>query len=77
MGMAAIRAAPLEYILLETYGPAAFGGVAPEPRDAPNTLREVARHKILVSDVVSRQTTMNALALCGIGKHPSAEGLKG
>jgi hypothetical protein len=55
----------------------AFGGIVSAPRNALNTLREAARLKNFEADVVSRQTTVNALALCGIGKHPSAEGLKG
>ena len=69
--------APLKGILLEKGCPAVFRGAASEPRDALNTLREVARLENFDADVMSRQTTMNALALFGIRKHPSAEVLEG
>lgn len=62
---AAIHAAPLESILLETDCPVVFAGVPSEPRDVMTTLREVVRIKNLQSDVVARQTTKNALEFFG------------
>ncbi len=72
---AAIGAAPLERLLLETDSPVVFGGIPSEPRDVRTTLREVARIKDLQADVVARQTTENALAFYGIGKEGAAAGL--
>jgi TatD DNase family protein len=62
---AAIHAAPLESILLETDCPVVFAGVPSEPRDVMTTLREVVRIKNLQTDVVARQTTRNALEFFG------------
>ncbi|MGC8809253.1 MAG: TatD family hydrolase [bacterium] len=56
----AIRAAPLERILLETDAPEAYQGVASEPEDVKRTLAEVSMLKGLPAEEVAQQTFLNA-----------------
>ncbi|MBN1614561.1 MAG: TatD family hydrolase [Deltaproteobacteria bacterium] len=57
---AAVRAAPIEHILLETDCPVEYQQKASRPGDVMVTLREVARLKGLSPESVARQTTENA-----------------
>lgn len=56
----AIRAAPLERILLETDAPEVYQGVASEPKDVYRTLLEVSAVKGLPTEEVAQQTFGNA-----------------
>lgn len=56
----AIRAAPLERILLETDAPEVYQGVASEPKDVQRTLLEVSAVKGLPAEEVAQQTFGNA-----------------
>jgi len=56
----AIRAAPLERILLETDAPETYQGMASEPKDVRRTLAEVSAVKRLPTEEVAQQTFRNA-----------------
>jgi TatD DNase family protein len=57
---AAVQAAPIEHILLETDCPVEYQQKVSRPGDVMVTLREVARLKGLSPEAVARQTTDNA-----------------
>lgn len=56
----AIKAAPLERILLETDAPEIYQGVPSEPKDVRCTLRETSILKGLPEEKVAEQTFLNA-----------------
>jgi len=62
----AVRAAPLERILLETDCPVSYQGRVSRPSDVRITLREVAKIKGLSPENVAERTTQNAKGLFGL-----------
>jgi TatD DNase family protein len=63
---AAIRAAPMERILVETDSPVEYQGRISEPADLTTTLEELSRIKGMDVEEVRRITTSNAKRLFGI-----------
>ena len=57
---AAMKAAPLERILVETDSPVEYQGKVSEPADLIMTLRELSNLKDMESEEVQRITTANA-----------------
>jgi TatD DNase family protein len=63
---AAMKAAPLERILVETDSPVEYQGKVSEPADLIMTLRELSNLKDMESEEVQRITTSNAKRFFGI-----------
>ena len=63
---AAMRAAPVERILVETDSPVEYQGRISEPADLVTTLEELSRLKGMDVEEVRRITTSNAKRLFGI-----------
>ena len=63
---AAMKAAPLERILVETDSPVEYQGKVSEPTDLIMTLRELSKLKGMKSEEVQRITTSNAKRFFGI-----------